>query len=199
MCLPSQGRGPRRAAMAPTRRSTRSTRRSTRSGTTTRRGRPRVPNSLGSLGCGSGLSWEGRSWAPRGEEGAEGQILGTKTWEEEVGGWAGPVSMCPPNRDSPQPGLTSVPNSSLFPYSVPTFTVVPEGTHSPSPLLGGDEEEPSEGVPIEQYRAWLGEQRGSWGAQRGGAVGRAGEALGGNGGGPQSEGCMGRGCSEPLL
>uniref|UniRef100_A0A8C3GSR6 INO80 complex subunit B n=1 Tax=Corvus moneduloides TaxID=1196302 RepID=A0A8C3GSR6_CORMO len=43
--------------------------------------------------------------------------------------------------------------------SVPTFTVVPEGPHSPSPspLLGGDEEEPSEGVPIEQYRAWLDE------------------------------------------
>ncbi|XP_062349244.1 INO80 complex subunit B-like isoform X1 [Cinclus cinclus] len=43
--------------------------------------------------------------------------------------------------------------------SVPTFTVVPEGAHSPSPspLLGGDEEEPSEGVPIEQYRAWLDE------------------------------------------
>uniref|UniRef100_A0A8C3U558 INO80 complex subunit B-like conserved region domain-containing protein n=1 Tax=Catharus ustulatus TaxID=91951 RepID=A0A8C3U558_CATUS len=94
-----------------------------------------------------------------GEEGAGGQILGTKTWEEEVGGWAGPVSMCPPNRDPAQPGLTSVPNSSLFPYSVPTFTVVPEGTHSPSPspLLAGDEEEPSEGVPIEQYRAWLDE------------------------------------------
>ncbi|XP_027761110.1 INO80 complex subunit B [Empidonax traillii] len=41
--------------------------------------------------------------------------------------------------------------------SVPTFTVVPEGPRSPSPLLGADEEEPSEGVPIEQYRAWLDE------------------------------------------
>ncbi|OWK56769.1 INO80 complex subunit B, partial [Lonchura striata] len=41
--------------------------------------------------------------------------------------------------------------------SVPTFTVVPERPRSPSPspLLAGDEEEPS--VPIEQYRAWLGE------------------------------------------
>ncbi|KAM6289129.1 INO80 complex subunit B [Aegotheles albertisi] len=41
--------------------------------------------------------------------------------------------------------------------SVPTFTVVPEGPRSPSPLMVGDEEEPTEGVPIEQYRAWLDE------------------------------------------
>lgn len=44
--------------------------------------------------------------------------------------------------------------------SVPTFTVVPEAERSPSPLMvvdDVDEEEPTEGVPIEQYRAWLGE------------------------------------------
>lgn len=43
------------------------------------------------------------------------------------------------------------------PCSVPTFTVVPEAQSSPSPLMVVDEEdEPTEGVPIEQYRAWLG-------------------------------------------
>ncbi|XP_025911770.1 INO80 complex subunit B isoform X2 [Apteryx mantelli] len=42
--------------------------------------------------------------------------------------------------------------------SVPTFTVVPEVPRSPSPLMVVDEEdEPTEGVPIEQYRAWLDE------------------------------------------
>ncbi|KAK1797275.1 hypothetical protein P4O66_008650 [Electrophorus voltai] len=47
--------------------------------------------------------------------------------------------------------------------SVPTFTVVPEALHSLSPLIvdsdeeDSDEDEPSEGVPIEQYRAWLDE------------------------------------------
>ncbi|KAM9378095.1 INO80 complex subunit B [Phaethornis superciliosus] len=43
--------------------------------------------------------------------------------------------------------------------SVPTFTVVPEAPRSPSPLMGAEEEEeePTEGVPIEQYRAWLDE------------------------------------------
>ncbi|PNJ79295.1 INO80B isoform 9, partial [Pongo abelii] len=41
--------------------------------------------------------------------------------------------------------------------SVPTFTVIPEGPRSPSPLMVVDnEEEPMEGVPLEQYRAWLG-------------------------------------------
>ncbi|XP_074086129.1 INO80 complex subunit B [Macrotis lagotis] len=42
--------------------------------------------------------------------------------------------------------------------SVPTFTVIPEEPRSPSPLMVVDnEEEPMEGVPIEQYRAWLDE------------------------------------------
>ncbi|KAM4810401.1 INO80 complex subunit B [Rhinophrynus dorsalis] len=42
--------------------------------------------------------------------------------------------------------------------SVPTFTVVPEVSQSPSPLMVvDDDEEPMEGVPIEQYRAWLDE------------------------------------------
>lgn len=42
--------------------------------------------------------------------------------------------------------------------SVPTFTVIPEVPRSPSPLMVvDDEDEPMEGVPIEQYRAWLGE------------------------------------------
>uniref|UniRef100_A0A8C5PRL5 INO80 complex subunit B-like conserved region domain-containing protein n=1 Tax=Leptobrachium leishanense TaxID=445787 RepID=A0A8C5PRL5_9ANUR len=42
--------------------------------------------------------------------------------------------------------------------SVPTFTVIPELPDSPSPLMVVDEdEEPLEGVPIEQYRAWLDE------------------------------------------
>ncbi|NWH68426.1 IN80B protein, partial [Geococcyx californianus] len=43
--------------------------------------------------------------------------------------------------------------------SVPTFTVVPEAPRSPSPLMVVDEEEEeaTEGVPIEQYRAWLDE------------------------------------------
>ncbi|KAJ6658523.1 hypothetical protein lerEdw1_019910 [Lerista edwardsae] len=41
--------------------------------------------------------------------------------------------------------------------SVPTFTVVPEGPRSPSPLMVVDDDEPMEGVPIEQYRAWLDE------------------------------------------
>lgn len=48
----------------------------------------------------------------------------------------------------------------VFPLcSVPTFTVIPEGPRSPSPLMVVDnEEEPMEGVPLEQYRAWLGEK-----------------------------------------
>ncbi|XP_066576921.1 INO80 complex subunit B isoform X2 [Amia ocellicauda] len=42
--------------------------------------------------------------------------------------------------------------------SVPTFSVVPEEQRSPSPLMiVDDDEEPTEGVPIEQYRAWLDE------------------------------------------
>ncbi|XP_053884872.1 INO80 complex subunit B [Malaclemys terrapin pileata] len=42
--------------------------------------------------------------------------------------------------------------------SVPTFTVIPEVPRSPSPLMVvDDEDEPMEGVPIEQYRAWLDE------------------------------------------
>ncbi|NP_001093353.1 uncharacterized protein LOC100101296 [Xenopus laevis] len=41
--------------------------------------------------------------------------------------------------------------------SVPTFTVIAEARQSPSPLMGEDEEEAVEGVPIEQYRAWLDE------------------------------------------
>lgn len=42
--------------------------------------------------------------------------------------------------------------------SVPTFTVIPEGPRSPSPLMVVDnEEEPMAGVPLEQYRAWLDE------------------------------------------
>ncbi|XP_028658066.1 INO80 complex subunit B [Erpetoichthys calabaricus] len=42
--------------------------------------------------------------------------------------------------------------------SVPTFTVVPEVSRSPSPLMiVDDDDEPTEGVPIEQYRAWLDE------------------------------------------
>ncbi|XP_060103190.1 LOW QUALITY PROTEIN: INO80 complex subunit B [Heteronotia binoei] len=42
--------------------------------------------------------------------------------------------------------------------SVPTFTVIPERPRSPSPLMVvDDEDEPMEGVPIEQYRAWLDE------------------------------------------
>ncbi|XP_006035782.1 INO80 complex subunit B [Alligator sinensis] len=42
--------------------------------------------------------------------------------------------------------------------SVPTFTVIPEAPRSPSPLMVvDDEDEPMEGVPIEQYRAWLDE------------------------------------------
>uniref|UniRef100_A0A8C8S766 INO80 complex subunit B-like conserved region domain-containing protein n=1 Tax=Pelusios castaneus TaxID=367368 RepID=A0A8C8S766_9SAUR len=42
--------------------------------------------------------------------------------------------------------------------SVPTFTVIPEVQRSPSPLMVvDDEDEPMEGVPIEQYRAWLDE------------------------------------------
>lgn len=45
-----------------------------------------------------------------------------------------------------------------LPCSVPTFTVIPEGPRSPSPLMEVDnEEEPMAGVPLEQYRAWLGE------------------------------------------
>nr|XP_033810637.1 INO80 complex subunit B [Geotrypetes seraphini] len=42
--------------------------------------------------------------------------------------------------------------------SVPTFTVIPEVPQSPSPLMAlDDDDEPMEGVPIEQYRAWLDE------------------------------------------
>ncbi|KAM4053294.1 INO80 complex subunit B [Anomaloglossus baeobatrachus] len=42
--------------------------------------------------------------------------------------------------------------------SVPTFTVIPEQSRSQSPLMVVDEDdEPLEGVPIEQYRAWLDE------------------------------------------
>ncbi|XP_070977574.1 INO80 complex subunit B-like isoform X1 [Oncorhynchus clarkii lewisi] len=47
--------------------------------------------------------------------------------------------------------------------SVPTFTVVPGVAHSQCPLMivddddDSDDDKPSEGVPLEQYRAWLGE------------------------------------------
>ncbi|XP_052002861.1 INO80 complex subunit B [Xyrauchen texanus] len=52
--------------------------------------------------------------------------------------------------------------------SVPTFTVIPDSLHSISPMTvdsdddndddeDSDDEVPSEGVPIEQYRAWLDE------------------------------------------
>ncbi|KAM3910430.1 INO80 complex subunit B [Leptodactylus fuscus] len=42
--------------------------------------------------------------------------------------------------------------------SVPTFTVIPEQSRSQSPLMVVDEDdEHLEGVPIEQYRAWLDE------------------------------------------
>ncbi|KAM6220466.1 INO80 complex subunit B [Rhynchocyon petersi] len=41
--------------------------------------------------------------------------------------------------------------------NVPTFTVLPEGPRSPSPLMVVDNEEESMGVPLEQYRAWLDE------------------------------------------
>ncbi|XP_038852046.1 INO80 complex subunit B-like isoform X1 [Salvelinus namaycush] len=47
--------------------------------------------------------------------------------------------------------------------SVPTFTVVPGVAHSQCPLMivdddsDDDDDKPSEGVPLEQYRAWLGE------------------------------------------
>lgn len=71
-----------------------------------------------------------------------------------------PVSPYPsstvPQVDVPQLCPTS--GAAHFPpCSVPTFTVVPEAQSSPSPLMVVDEEdEPTEGVPIEQYRAWLG-------------------------------------------
>ncbi|XP_014062554.2 INO80 complex subunit B isoform X1 [Salmo salar] len=47
--------------------------------------------------------------------------------------------------------------------SVPTFTVVPGVARSQCPLMieddddDSDDDKPSEGVPLEQYRAWLGE------------------------------------------
>lgn len=57
--------------------------------------------------------------------------------------------------------------TSLLFFSVPTFTVIPDSLRVVSPLNvdsddGEDDEDsdddvPSEGVPIEQYRAWLGE------------------------------------------
>lgn len=65
-----------------------------------------------------------------------------------------------PHRFPPPPALSL--------RSVPTFTVVPEAPRSPSPLMVVDEEEePTEGVPIEQYRAWLGEPRGQWHPRQG--------------------------------
>lgn len=55
----------------------------------------------------------------------------------------------------------------FFILSVPTFTVIPDSLRVVSPLnVDSDDDEddedsdddvPSEGVPIEQYRAWLGE------------------------------------------
>lgn len=55
---------------------------------------------------------------------------------------------------------------------MPTFTVIPDSLRSVSPLNvesdddgddddddDSDDDVPSEGVPIEQYRAWLGEGR----------------------------------------
>ncbi|XP_061297012.1 INO80 complex subunit B [Pezoporus flaviventris] len=71
---------------------------------------------------------------------------------------AGPSPPAPP---LPKPQLKlkiKLGGQILGTKSVPTFTVVPEAPRSPSPLMVVDEdEEPAEGVPIEQYRAWLDE------------------------------------------
>ncbi|NXK57230.1 IN80B protein, partial [Chauna torquata] len=74
----------------------------------------------------------------------------------------------PPALEAPEPGAAlrkpqlklkiKLGGQILGTKSVPTFTVVPEAPRSPSPLMVVDEEdEPTEGVPIEQYRAWLDE------------------------------------------
>nr|KAF6447117.1 INO80 complex subunit B [Rousettus aegyptiacus] len=69
---------------------------------------------------------------------------------------AGPTQPSPPK---PQLKLKiKLGGQVLGTKSVPTFTVIPEGPRSPSPLMVVDnEEEPMEGVPLEQYRAWLDE------------------------------------------
>lgn len=80
----------------------------------------------------------------------------------------GPARSCPvsayPSTAAPQvgaPHLCPTSGAARSPCSVPTFTVVPEAQSSPSPLMVVDEEdEPTEGVPIEQYRAWLGKPGG---------------------------------------
>ncbi|KAM8939638.1 INO80 complex subunit B [Pelodytes ibericus] len=65
------------------------------------------------------------------------------------------------SEDSPKPQLKlkiKLGGQVLGTKSVPTFTVVPELSQSPSPLMVVDDfDEHLEGVPIEQYRAWLDE------------------------------------------
>ncbi|NXN93787.1 IN80B protein, partial [Rhinopomastus cyanomelas] len=73
---------------------------------------------------------------------------------------AGPPLAAGPDPRKPQLKLKiKLGGQILGTKSVPTFTVVPEAPRSPSPLMVVDEEEeqPTEGVPIEQYRAWLDE------------------------------------------
>ncbi|NXU53779.1 IN80B protein, partial [Turnix velox] len=70
------------------------------------------------------------------------------------------VPLPPPASDLRKPQLKlkiKLGGQILGTKSVPTFTVVPQAHRSPSPLMVVDEEEPTEGVPIEQYRAWLDE------------------------------------------
>ncbi|KAM4604504.1 INO80 complex subunit B [Discoglossus pictus] len=71
-----------------------------------------------------------------------------------------PKSRAPESSPKPQLKLKiKLGGQVLGTKSVPTFTVVPELSQSPSPLMvvDDDDDEPLEGVPIEQYRAWLDE------------------------------------------
>ncbi|CAN2388291.1 INO80 complex subunit B, partial [Pristimantis euphronides] len=73
----------------------------------------------------------------------------------------GAPARCADTKTAPKPQLRlkiKLGGQVLGTKSVPTFTVIPEQSRSQSPLMVVDEEdEPLEGVPIEQYRAWLDE------------------------------------------
>ncbi|XP_069061756.1 INO80 complex subunit B isoform X2 [Pleurodeles waltl] len=69
---------------------------------------------------------------------------------------SGCTSCCRADHDEQELGPQSRERGAGF--GVPTFTVIPEVKQSPSPLMVvDDDDEPMEGVPIEQYRAWLDE------------------------------------------
>lgn len=163
-----------------TRKSTRSTRRNTRRNTTRKRRLGPRSRLLPSPSSNSKSSWAGRSWAPKGEAKRAEVLLGGLQEQVEIEAETGcafqktengrcdfraQVKAARTQEGVGKAGCTEQEETIaqltewLLLRSVPTFTVIPEGPRSPSPLMVVDnEEEPVEGVPLEQYRAWLGEK-----------------------------------------